>query len=249
MCISKKRQIACALLFVVMCCQNSAAQTIPVQSSQAPFKAVRRDVDMPASRVPYVKDSLTRLFQKYVRIDPANASKIELQLSAGRADFEFLDAENRLRIVGPEPLANDLATLVATLAKLRADEAVRILPLHDNGQASLTKFSLAAVPLQKNPMRLAAMQQAVPQEVPSNSAPANGSRSDEPPKQDKPSNSLSLPQFEGAVTAYPSALVLAQLGTTRPANVGGEMTLQPIYLRDPHITIPAKTASLITNLK
>ena len=59
----------------------------------------------------------------------------------------------------------------------------------------------------------------------------------------------SLPQFEGAVTAYPSALVLAQLGRTRPANVGGEMTLQPIYLRDPHITIPAKTASLITNLK
>jgi small subunit ribosomal protein S8 len=35
----------------------------------------------------------------------------------------------------------------------------------------------------------------------------------------------------------------------RDANVGGEMTLQPIYLRDPHITIPAKTASLITNLK
>ncbi len=59
----------------------------------------------------------------------------------------------------------------------------------------------------------------------------------------------SLPQFEDAVLAYPSALVLAQLGRTRPADVGGEMTLQPIYLRDPHITIPAKTASLITTLK
>ena len=58
-----------------------------------------------------------------------------------------------------------------------------------------------------------------------------------------------LPQFEGAVLAYPSALVLAQLGRTRPADVGGKMTLQPIYLRDPHITTPAKTASLITNLK
>jgi tRNA threonylcarbamoyl adenosine modification protein YeaZ len=61
--------------------------------------------------------------------------------------------------------------------------------------------------------------------------------------------SQSLPQFEGAVLAYPSALVLAQLGRTRPADIGDEMRLQPIYLRDPHITIPAKTASLITNLK
>ena len=59
----------------------------------------------------------------------------------------------------------------------------------------------------------------------------------------------SLPQFEGAVTAYPSALVLAQLGRTRPADIDDEMTLQPIYLRDPHITIPAKAASLITSLK
>ena len=61
--------------------------------------------------------------------------------------------------------------------------------------------------------------------------------------------SQSLPQFEGAVLAYPSALVLAQLGRTRPADIGDEMRLQPIYLRDPHITIPAKTASLIINLK
>ena len=197
MCISKKCQVAFALLLVLMYSQNGASQTIPVHSNQAALKIVQRDVDLPASRVLYVKESLTRLFQKYVRMDPANASKIQLQLSAGLANFEFLDAENRLRIEGPEPLAIDLAALVATLAKLRTDEAVRILPLHDNGQASLTKFSLAAQPTQKNPMRLAALQQTVPQEVPPNPASTSGIPPAEPLKQDKPSNSLSLPQFEG----------------------------------------------------
>ncbi len=193
MCISRKLQIACALIFVVTCGPNGTAQSMRGPSPQAARSAVRREVDIPPSRFLYVKDSLPRLFQKYVRMDPTSASKIELQLVAGRATIEFLDAENRMQVDGPEPLANDLATLMKTLGKLRSDEAVRILPLHDNGQASLAKFSLATVPSPKNPMRLAAMQQ----ELPTNAAPPDDVSLDKSAKQDKPSNSLSLPQFEG----------------------------------------------------
>ena len=193
MCISRKLQIACALILVVTSGPNGAAQSMRAPSTQAAMMAIRRDIDIPPSRYLYVKESLTRLFQKYGRMDPAIANKIELQLSAGRANIEFLDAENKMQIEAPEPLANDLATLLKTLGKLGRDEAVRILPLHDNGQASLAKFSLAAVPSPKNPMRLASMQQ----EVPTNALPPENVTPDKPAKQDKPSNSLSLPQFEG----------------------------------------------------
>ena len=199
MCMSKIRQIACAMLFVVVATPNGAAQSTPLQAtqSQSLYVVIRRDVDILPSRMSYVKESLTQLFKNYVRVDPANTSRLELQLNSGRATLEFRTAENRLRIEGPEALANDIANLVSTFTMLRPEEAIRILPLHDNGQASLSKFSHMAPSTGKNPMRLASAQQELTPTLP----PASSGQIDNTAKQDsekvKAPTSLPLPQFEG----------------------------------------------------
>ena len=50
-------------------------------------------------------------------------------------------------------------------------------------------------------------------------------------------SSESLPQFERAVVRYPSALVLARLAR-EPHRSFSLPPLEPLYLREPHITIP-----------
>jgi tRNA threonylcarbamoyladenosine biosynthesis protein TsaB len=50
-------------------------------------------------------------------------------------------------------------------------------------------------------------------------------------------SSESLPQFEGAVVRYPSAVVLARVAR-EPHRSFFLPPLEPIYLREPHITIP-----------
>jgi tRNA threonylcarbamoyl adenosine modification protein YeaZ len=60
-------------------------------------------------------------------------------------------------------------------------------------------------------------------------------------KLDKPTmpifSSDSLPQFERAVVRYPSALVLARVAQ-EPRRSFSLPPLEPIYLREPHITVP-----------
>ena len=48
-----------------------------------------------------------------------------------------------------------------------------------------------------------------------------------------------LPQFKRAVIAYPSAMVLARLAQDSHPNFASP-PLEPIYLREPHITMPKK---------
>jgi tRNA threonylcarbamoyladenosine biosynthesis protein TsaB len=48
-----------------------------------------------------------------------------------------------------------------------------------------------------------------------------------------------LPQFERAVIRYPSAKVLAQLAHDSNRNFA-EPPLEPVYLREPHITVPKR---------
>ena len=59
-----------------------------------------------------MRDSLARLFQRYIRVDPSNASKLELQLNSGKTLLEFRGDEGQLHLEGPEALTNDLANLV-----------------------------------------------------------------------------------------------------------------------------------------
>jgi tRNA threonylcarbamoyladenosine biosynthesis protein TsaB len=46
-----------------------------------------------------------------------------------------------------------------------------------------------------------------------------------------------LPQFPQAQVSYPSAAILAELAATEHPDIQGE-PVQPLYLRDPHITQP-----------
>ena len=53
-------------------------------------------------------------------------------------------------------------------------------------------------------------------------------------------NSEPLPQFPAAKLAYPSAGRLAEVARLHPAEIDG--ALEPIYLREPHITVPKPTS-------
>jgi hypothetical protein len=50
-----------------------------------------------------------------------------------------------------------------------------------------------------------------------------------------------LPQFRRAILGYPSASVLARLAQN-PKRAFTSLPLEPIYLREPHITVPRSTA-------
>lgn len=47
-----------------------------------------------------------------------------------------------------------------------------------------------------------------------------------------------LPQFPKATVAYPSARRLAELAREQAGEIADTLSLEPIYLREPHITVP-----------
>ena len=53
--------------------------------------------------------------------------------------------------------------------------------------------------------------------------------------------SESLPQFPQVKLAYPSAGRLAEIATRPTGEIGDVESLEPIYLREPHITVPKPT--------
>jgi tRNA threonylcarbamoyladenosine biosynthesis protein TsaB len=53
-----------------------------------------------------------------------------------------------------------------------------------------------------------------------------------------------LPQFKRAVIAYPSAMVLAGLAEDSNRNFASP-PLEPIYLREPHITVPKRAKAVL----
>ena len=192
--MSKTLQFAYAILLFLACNSVVDAQLRTFPTLRLNNGSIRKTIELHQSRSAYVKDSLSRLFQNYLRVDPANANQLEIQLNTGRVVFEFGIPENTLQIEGPESLVNDFATLANALAIRRPDETVRIVPLGDNGQASLSKFSLL-LPAGVNRMRLASAQQDA---TPTSSPPTPGSDNNATkPTNGTIPNSLPLPQFEG----------------------------------------------------
>lgn len=57
-----------------------------------------------------------------------------------------------------------------------------------------------------------------------------------------------LPQFAKASLAYPSARRLAELARDQVGEIADTLPLEPIYLREPHITVP-KTSSMATIIR
>ena len=54
-----------------------------------------------------------------------------------------------------------------------------------------------------------------------------------------------LPEFPQAILAYPSAGKLAILARNRPEELANSDLLEPIYLREPHITKPKTSRAVI----
>ncbi len=185
-------KIACAC-FVFLCLALPCLARIP----QSPQASLRREVRVPSARAVSIRDSLTSLFQHYLKVDPANAGRFVLQLRSGQATFEFLPAESLLRIEGSAALTADIATLVSTFVAMRPEEAIRVVPLHDNGQISLLRFSSVPGKLD-NPMRLvSAQQEPAPPALPPKDEFSPAQQNTNAPNPLKPPTSLPLPQFEG----------------------------------------------------
>lgn len=56
-----------------------------------------------------------------------------------------------------------------------------------------------------------------------------------------------LPQFPQAIRAFPSGRRLAELGRAQVGEIDDTQSLEPIYLREPHITVP-KAPRRATNI-
>lgn len=59
--------------------------------------------------------------------------------------------------------------------------------------------------------------------------------------------SEALPRFPLAILAYPSALRLAELARDRIGEIADTQLLEPIYLREPHITVPKTPRTSVIN--
>lgn len=113
----------------------------PIALGQSPQsdELARRDVPVPAPLMIPMQQSLTGLFDGRTTADPTTPGRLELRLNTGRVVVDFLPAQQRIALQGPAPLTNDVANIVAALALPTNDRMVRIVPLNDNGQVSLSK--------------------------------------------------------------------------------------------------------------
>jgi tRNA A37 threonylcarbamoyladenosine modification protein TsaB len=56
-----------------------------------------------------------------------------------------------------------------------------------------------------------------------------------------------LPQFPKATLAYPSARRLAAIARDQLGEIADTQSLEPIYLREPHITVPKASRASATH--
>jgi tRNA A37 threonylcarbamoyladenosine modification protein TsaB len=56
-----------------------------------------------------------------------------------------------------------------------------------------------------------------------------------------------LPQFPKATLEYPSARRLAELAREQAGEIADTRSLEPIYLREPHITMPRASSPTAIN--
>ncbi len=130
---------------ICMLIQFAAALTHA--QSQPSLESARRDVSVSASQMGLLQASLIRLFQGRIAADPANPNRIELRLNTGVVVVDFVAAQQRMVVQGPAALTDDVANIVAALALPSNDKFVRIVPLNDNGQVSLTRSAIMPAPV------------------------------------------------------------------------------------------------------
>lgn len=106
---------------------------------------MRRDVAITASQMQPTQSYLQQLFQGRVYSHPTKAGGILVQVGQESASIEFLSSKEIVRIEGPQSLVDDIGRISASIAQGSSGVAVRIVPLNDNGQASLRQFQTASV--------------------------------------------------------------------------------------------------------
>lgn len=192
--------------FVTACFCMLACIPAYAQKPQ-PTDLVRREVSVTTSQMGSLQSSLKRLFQGRIASDGANSNRLILRLNTGPVVVDFVPGQQRLVIQGPASLTNDVTTIVAALALPANDKLIRIVPLNENGQVSLTKsaFMPPAVVQQGN------SKFSIPSFLGLRRTQFASAQQDEnPPKPDSPPNdpandlakpdqtpSLPLQQFEG----------------------------------------------------
>jgi general secretion pathway protein D len=106
---------------------------------------VRRDVAVSTSQMQPTQAYLQQLFQGRVYSHPTKAGGILVQVGQESASIEFLSSKEIVRIEGPQSLADDIGRISSAIAHSASGVALRIVPLNDNGQASLRQFQRAPV--------------------------------------------------------------------------------------------------------
>ena len=187
-----------------LCMLIQFASTLTHAQNQQSIESTRRDVSVSASQMGLLQASLARLFQGRMAADPTNPNRIELRLNTGVVALDSIPAQQRVVVQGPAALTHDVANIVAALALPSNDKFVRIVPLNDNGQVSLTKSAIMPAPVVAQSangkfnvpsfLGLRRMQFASAQQ---DEAPAKPNPAPSDPSQPIQTPSLPLQQFEG----------------------------------------------------
>ena len=140
--LNRRSNVAvCLCMLIQLACISAKAQNSPSIGS------ARRDLGVSASQMGPLQATLAHLFQGRIAVDSAKPNRIELRLNTGLVVVDFVPAQQRMVVQGPAALTMDVANIVAALALPSNDKAVRIVPLNDNGQVSLTRSAFMPPPV------------------------------------------------------------------------------------------------------
>ncbi len=131
---------ACFCILIQLVCISAIAQNVPSTES------ARRELSVSAAQMGPLQATIMHLFQGRVAANSANPNRIELRLNTGVVFVDFVPVQQRMVIQGPASLTIDITNILAALALPSSEKLVRIVPLNDNGQVSLTKSALMPPP-------------------------------------------------------------------------------------------------------
>lgn len=136
MLIRRSNVTVCLCTLIYLACIRASAQNAPS------IESARRDVSVSQAQMAPLQAALTHLFQGRIAANAANPNRIELRLNTGNVIVDFVPSQQRMVVQGPAALADDIANIVAALALPSNEKLVRIVPLNNNGQVSLTNSAL-----------------------------------------------------------------------------------------------------------
>ena len=126
------------VLLLLVFCIWSPLTSVAFQGSTS---LVRRDIAVDKSKISNMQNYLRQSFQGRLFSHPARQDTWLLQIGQETAAIQFNDSRNSIRLDGPSGIIADLEVMAAEIGRMDRDSTVQLLPLNDNGQASLAVFS------------------------------------------------------------------------------------------------------------